>query len=98
MRKILIILTALLLLASCKTFDRKACAWEVTYTVYYTTEVNKTFTTTVTGREGDKIKLSSYHGTNILYLQDQQAPGLTKDIFTSTAPIELVSCEIIYQE
>lgn len=98
MRKIITVLATLLLFVSCKTFDRKPCAWEVTYTVYYTTEVNKTITTTVTGREGDEIKLSSYHGTNTLYLQDQQAPGRTKDIFTSTAPIELVSCEIIYQE
>lgn len=85
MKKLLAIISAVLLLASCNT--ESECV--ITYRVYF----NDTPTECIykfKGGKGAGYILESYRGSNRLSVYPRTFPALAKTLISTTAPIEVV--------
>ena len=70
--------------------ERPSQEYTVTYRVYYTDSVIKTYTHTVFLKGENDLCLTSYWGTNSLVIRKHDSFGVRDWILETTAPIEIL--------
>ena len=70
--------------------EKSTQEYTVTYRVYYTDSVVKTYTRTVSLEGDNDLCLSSYKGSNSLMIRKHNSLGVREWILETTAPIELL--------